>query len=321
MRVEMPGVKPRRLPAHRPCHCPGAAIPVMRGGMIEPIQLPRRLGIIAGGGPLPGRVAAAAAAAGRGVFVVALEGFADSAVAGAWPHEWVRIGAAGRIVAALREAGSQDVVLIGPVRRPSFRDLRPDLEGAKLVARIGRAAFMGDDGLLSAIVRVLGEEGFRVLGAHEILDAALGPPGLLSRVGPGADAMADIRRGLAIARAMGGVDVGQGCVVCAGVAVAVEAVEGTDAMLARCGKLMLALGMPRPGGVLVKTAKPGQDRRVDLPTIGPDTLRHAAAAGLAGIAYEAGGTILAEREACIALADQHGLFLLGLDPETTLKGS
>ena len=270
---------------------------------------------------MPGRVAAAAAAAGRAVFIVGLEGFAERAVIASWPHVFLRMGAARGILGALREHGCQDLVLIGPVRRPSILDLRPDADGAKMLARIGRAAFAGDDGLLSAVIRVLGEEGFRVLGAHEILDEVLGPRGLLSRAGPDANAMADIDRGIAVARALGAVDVGQGCVVRAGVVIAVEAVEGTDAMLSRCGALLDAMGMAKPAGVLVKSVKPGQDRRADLPTIGPETIRHAAEAGLAGIAYDAGGTILAERETCIARADQLGLFLLGFDPGTTAKGS
>ncbi len=283
--------------------------------MNESLTEPRSLGIIAGGGPLPGRVAAAASAAGREVFIVGLEGFADPAVIAPWPHVFLRMGAAGRIIAALKARLCQDLVLIGPVRRPSFLDVRPDAGGAKILARVGRAAFAGDDGLLSAVMRVLAEEGFTVIGAQDILGAALGPRGLLSRTGPDATAMADIQRGIAVSRALGAVDVGQGCVVRAGVVIAVEAVEGTDAMLARCGPLLDALGMEKPAGVLVKSVKPGQDRRADLPTIGPDTVRHAAAAGLSGIAYESGGTILLEREACIALADQLGLFLLGFDPQ------
>ena len=123
--------------------------------------------------------------------------------------------------------------------------------------------------------------------------------------------MADMRRSVAVVRAMGSVDVGQGCVVQQGIVLAVEAAEGTDAMLTRCG----ALARPGPGGVLVKLVKPGQDRRTDLPTIGPDTIRAAAAAGLRGVAFEAGGTIVADRDAAIAAADAAGLFLLGLDPD------
>jgi DUF1009 family protein len=289
--------------------------------MSEPSNQPRVLGILAGGGPLPGRVAAAASAAGRTVFIVGLEGFAEHGVIAPWPHVFLRMGAVRSILGALRQHQCQDLVLIGPVRRPSFLDLRPDADGAKMLARIGLSAFSGDDGLLSAVIRVLGEEGFRVLGMHEILNEALGPRGLLSRAGPDANAMADINRGIAVTRALGAVDVGQGCVVRAGVVIAVEAVEGTDAMLSRCGALLDAMGMAKPAGVLVKAVKPGQDRRADLPTIGPDTIRHAADAGLAGVAYDAGGTILAEREACIARADELGLFLLGFDPETTEKRS
>ncbi len=267
------------------------------------------LGILAGGGPLPGRVAAAARAAGRAVFVVALEGFAEAAVTAPFPRATVRLGAAGRILALLRQHQCRDVVLIGPVRRPSFLDLRPDAEGTRLLARIGRAAFGGDDGLLAAVHRVLAEEGFRVLGAHEILTEAVGGGGQLGAVSPDAQALADIERGRAVVRALGSVDVGQACVVQEGVVLAVEAIEGTDAMISRAG------GLRRPGlgGVVVKLVKPGQDRRTDLPTIGPATATSAAAAGLRGIAFEAGGTLITDRAATIAAADGAGLFLLGVD--------
>ena len=277
---------------------------------------PRALGILAGGGPLPGQVAAAAQAAGRRVFMVGLEGCADPAVLAPWPHEVIRITHPSRILAALRAFGAQDLVLIGPVRRPSLLGHRPDAEGARILARIGRAAFGGDDGLLGAVVKVLGEEGFRVIGAHDVLREALGPAGVLTRTGPDALAMADIRRAVAVARALGAVDVGQGCVVQQGMVLALEAAEGTDAMLARCAPL----ARPGPGGVLVKLLKPGQERRADLPTIGPQTIRNAAAAGLRGVAFEAGSTILAEHAATVAAADAAGLFLLGLDPETVSKG-
>lgn len=275
-------------------------------------EMPRRLGIIAGGGPLPAKVAAAAAAAGRAVFILGLEGFADPDVLAPWPHEIQRLGAAGRILSALREHRCQDLVMIGPVRRPSLLDLRPDSEGAKLLARVGRAAFAGDNGLLAAVMRVLTEEGFTVLGAHEIMRQAVAPAGVLTKAVPDAQAMTDIARGVQVARHLGAADVGQGCVVQQGLVLAVEAIEGTDAMLARAGMLR----RDGVGGVLVKLVKPGQDKRADLPTIGPDTVRNAAAAGLRGLAFEARATILAEREACLAAADAAGLFLLGLDPET-----
>ncbi len=267
------------------------------------------LGILAGGGPFPGRVAAAAIAAGRRVFIVALRGFAEMSVVSPFPHAFIRMGAAGEILARLRAAGCTELVLVGPVRRPPLMDLRPDAEGARIMARIGRAAFAGDDGLLAAVVRVLGEEGFRVVGAHEVLTEAVGPRGQLGRVAPDAAALADIERGAAVVRALGQADVGQACVVQQGVVLAVEAIEGTDAMLARAA----GLARPGPGGVLVKLVKPGQDRRADLPTVGPATLRAAAAAGLRGVAFEAGGTLLTDRAACITEADGAGLFLLGIE--------
>jgi DUF1009 family protein len=269
------------------------------------------LGILAGGGPLPGKVASAALAAGRSVFLVGFEDFAEPQTIAAFPHEVVRLGAAGRTLQLLRDHGCQDLVLVGPVRRPSWRDLRPDAEGVRILARIGRSMFAGDDGLLAAVVRVLAEEGFRVLGAHEVLTEALGPGGLLTRVAPDAQARADIARGVTVVRALGAVDVGQGCVVQQGSVLAVEAMEGTDRMIERAASLAL----PAPGGVLVKLVKPGQDRRADLPTVGPRTIDGASRAGLRGIAFEAGGTLFTDRAACIEAADAAGLFLVGIDPD------
>ena len=192
------------------------------------------LGILAGGGMLPGQVAAAALASGRTVFIVGLEGFADIEVVSPYPHAFIRMGAAGRILAALRAHRCRDVVMIGSVRRPSLLDMRPDAEGMAILGRIGRAAFAGDDGLLAAVARVLGERGFRVLGAHEILGELLAPRGLLSRLAPDAQAAGDIRRGIAVVRALGAADVGQACVVQQGIVLAMEAAEGTDKCVFSC---------------------------------------------------------------------------------------
>jgi DUF1009 family protein len=268
------------------------------------------LGILAGGGVLPGQVAAAARAAGREVFIVAFEGFAEPGVIAPYPHEYFRLGAAGAIREALVRNGCADLVMIGPVKRPSLLSLRPDAEGAKYLARIGRAAFAGDDGLLAAVVRVLSEDGFRVLGAHDILGGVLGPEGLLSVAAPDAAAMADVQRGIAVLRVIGAADIGQACVVQQGIVLAVEAVEGTDAMLAR----IPPLARPGPAGVLIKLAKPGQERRADLPTIGPATISRAHESGLRGVAFEAHNTILADRLTMIEVADRLGLFLLGVQP-------
>jgi len=267
------------------------------------------LGLLAGGGALPVRVAEAAAAAGRPVYVVVLEGQGDPASFVRFPHVVLRLGLAARMLEWLRERGVRQLVMAGTVARPSVLSLRPDAGGVRLLARIGRSAFGGDDSILSALVRVLTEDGFEVLGAQDVLTDMLPVPGLLAGA-VDADAMADIRRGLAVCRALGGVDVGQSVVVQQGLVLGVEAIEGTDALLARCA----SLGREGPGGVLVKAVKPGQSRLADLPTIGPATVRGAAAAGLRGLAFEANGTILLDRAAVIAAAEEAGLFLLAFDP-------
>jgi DUF1009 family protein len=269
------------------------------------------LGIIAGGGLLPQRAAASARAAGRPVHVVVLEGFGDAADYAAYPNITCRLGAAGRMLDWLRAAGARDLVLAGAVKRPSFLSLRPDAGAARLLPRVGIKAFGGDDSLLTAVVQVLRDEGFNPLEARQVLsDVMVDRPGLLTAQGPDEQAAQDIRRGLAVVRAVGAVDVGQGAVVQQGLVLAVEAIEGTDAMLARAGTLR----RDGPGGVLVKVMKPGQDRRADLPVIGPDTIRAAAGAGLRGIAIEANGTIVIDRTETIAAAQAAGVFILALDP-------
>lgn len=269
------------------------------------------LGILAGGGSLPGSVAAAARAAGRDVFIVGLEGYADPAVLAPYRHAFARLGAVGRIRSLLEANGARDLVLIGAVRRPSTLHLRPDAEGVRFLARLGRAAFLGDDGILRAVIRVLGEDGFRVLGVQDVMAGVLLPEGCLTRAAPDETARADIARACAVAAALGRLDVGQGCVVQQGLVLAVEAIEGTDAMLARAG----TLAREGPGGVLVKLRKPGQEARADLPTIGPATVAAAVAAGLRGIAASGGGALLVERAATVAAADRAGVFLIGLPPD------
>ena len=268
------------------------------------------LGIIAGGGRLPGDVAAAAQAAGRDVFIVALEGYAEPEVVAPYPHQTLRIDAVGAMRQALQAQGCRELVIIGPVKRPSIFSLRPDAEGIKMLARIGRAAFGGDDGLLGAVLRVLGEDGFTVVGAHEILGGALGKSGLLTAKAPDETALADISRGVEVLKIIGAADIGQACVVQQGIVLAVETVEGTDAMLAR----VAAVARPGPAGVLVKLAKPGQERRADLPTIGVETIRQVQNAGLRGVAFEAGSTILANGSLMIEAANAGGIFLLGVEP-------
>ncbi|HXC90187.1 MAG TPA: UDP-2,3-diacylglucosamine diphosphatase LpxI [Stellaceae bacterium] len=267
----------------------------------------KRLGIVAGAGGLPRRLVEACRQSGRDVFVLALEGAAEPATVAAVAHAWCPIGAAGRGLALLRDNGVGELVLAGGVRRPSLASLRPDWRAAKFFARVGYRA-LGDDGLLSAVVAELEREGFRVIGADEVLQAGLAPEGPLGRVRPDDQALADIARGERVARALGMLDVGQAVVVQQGMVLGVEAIEGTDALLRRCA----GLRREGPGGVLVKVEKPGQERRADRPTIGPQTVRLAAEAGLSGVAVEAGATIVVDRAEVVAAADDAGLFVFGI---------
>ncbi len=264
------------------------------------------VGILAGSGDLPGMLVEACRAGGREPFVVAFNGFTDPGLVAGTRHAWVDIAAVGKTFQLLRQAGCQAVVLAGRMRRPALSTLRPDARGLLVLAKVAAAG--GDDAVLRVLVKELEGEGFRVLGADDLLEDLLAPPGALGAIAPTDAHRADIARGVAVARALGAVDVGHAVVVQQGIVLGVEAVEGTDALLRRCAELK------REGqaGVLVKLKKMGQDRRVDLPVIGPDTIAAVRAAGLAGVAIEAGGTLIVRRAEVVATATATGQFVYGL---------
>jgi len=266
-----------------------------------------KLGILAGGGEIPGRLVDACRAAGREVFVLAFEGHTEPGALTGVDHAWSRLGAMGAALQALRRAGVGDLVLAGPIRRPSLAELRPDFRGLQFLTKVGAEA-LGDDGLLSALVGALEEEGFRVVGIDDVLEGVVAGEGPLGRHAPDERARSDIARGIAVARALGAVDVGQAVVVQEGLVLGVEAIEGTDRLLSRCKDLRRA----GPGGVLVKLAKPGQETRVDLPAVGPRTVQNAVDAGLRGIAVQAGAALIMNRVRAVELADRAGLFLTGI---------
>ena len=268
------------------------------------------LGLIAGGGALPLALARHCAAAGRPVFVIRLRGFADADGLGALPGAEAGLAELGRCLDLLRGAGCASVCFAGVVARPDFAKLKPDLRALRELPRVVAAARHGDDALLRAVLETFAREGFRIEGAQEV-DAALTLPlGPLGALPLPAEHLADAQKALATARATGALDIGQGAVVAHGVVLAVEAQEGTDAMLARCAVLPEAVrGF---GGVLAKAPKPMQERRVDLPVIGVATVEAAAAAGLAGIVGEAGAVLVLDRAATLAAADRLGLFVVGL---------
>ena len=266
-----------------------------------------KLGILAGGGELPQRLVEACRAAGRDVFVLAFEGHTAPDTVRGVEHAWSRLGAAGSAIETLRQAKVSDLVMAGPIRRPSLSELRPDLRALQFLTKVA-AHSLGDDGLLRAVVQALEDEGFRFLGIEDVLSGALAEAGVLGRHRPDAQAERDIARGIGVAKALGAADVGQAVVVQEGLVLGVEAIEGTDRLLARCRDLRRA----GPGGVLVKVKKPDQETRADLPTIGPRTVENAAAAKLRGIAVEAGGALVMEPDRVVELADRAGLFVVGV---------
>lgn len=275
----------------------------------------RKLGLIAGGGKLPVELAAHCEAAGRPFAVMRLRGFSDAALR-RYPGVDVGLGEFGKVFKALKAQGCEVVCFAGTVNRPEWSSLMPDLRGVKVIPALIKAARQGDDALLRRVLDEFETEGFEIEGAHEVVGEMTLPSGVLGAHSPRPQDQHDIERALLVAREIGKLDVGQGAVVCEGLVLAVEAQEGTDAMLRRVAELPLAVrgSAERRRGVLAKAPKPIQETRVDLPTIGVATLQRAARAGLVGIVGEAGALLVVDREAVIACADDLGLFVLGVEP-------
>lgn len=275
------------------------------------------LGIIAGGGELPIAIARTAQKSGRPVFVLAIEGMANAAGVDVFPHAWASLGELGKAIELLKDAGCSEVTLAGKVTRPEFTRLKLDTRGALALPRIMAAAVKGDDALLRALLAIFEKEGMRVIGSGDAARDLLAPLGPLGKLEPAAEDDSDILRGIRVVAAMGALDIGQAAVVCQGLVLAVEAAEGTDAMLARVAGLPEALRgtQARRKGVLVKAVKPHQEQRVDLPVIGVKTVELAAAAGLSGIAVEGGAALIVDRARVAETAEGCGIFVYGFAPE------
>jgi len=270
------------------------------------------LAIICGGGTLPFAVADAVTKYGRRVVLFAIRGWADPKRVVDYPHYWAALGQFGAFCRLARREGCQDVVLIGTMVRPAIWQIRPDLKTLRLLPRIFGIFRGGDDYLLKGVAAIFEEHGFRLLGAHAVAPEILMPEGALGRERPTERDNADIAKGLAFLTAASPFDVGQAVVVADARVLAIEAAEGTDSLLERIAQLRQTGRIASGRGVLVKAAKRNQDRRLDLPSIGPQTVEGAARAGLAGIAVVAGSTVVAEPAQIGAIADRAGLFVLGL---------
>lgn len=273
------------------------------------------LGIIAGRGTIPVDVAEAARAAGRPVHIIGIKGSAISEIE-AFPHTWLGVDKVGRILKVLEAENCRELVIIGGVHRPNVSEARPDLGTLTNLPKLLGLLLGGDDSVLSGIVHFFESKGLTVLGAHDVAPHLLAGVGPLGRYRPGKQDLEDIALGQRFVTALGTWDVGQAAVVARRHILAVEAAEGTDLMLERCKELKQWGGgwRNKRTGVLVKCAKPTQERRVDLPAIGPETVRRAADTQLAGIAVAASDVLIAERDTVIALADEAGLFVVGIEP-------
>jgi len=270
--------------------------------------------IICGGGSFPGAVAEAIERRGRRPVMFAVRGWTDPKVVEHYMHHWVAIGQAGRFFRLARAEGCREAVLIGSLLRPALTQIRLDWQTIRLMPRIASVFRGGDDRLLSGIARLLEEGGVRIIGVDEVAPEIIVPEGTLGRYEPSPRDRADIACGLDVIAAFGPFDVGQAVVVADGHVLAVEAAEGTDNLLVRIVQLRGEGRLTKPVGVgvLVKAPKPGQDRRFDLPAIGPKTVENVARAGLAGLAVAAGSAIVAEPAQVSAAADRAKIFFVGV---------
>lgn len=270
-----------------------------------------RLGILAGGGRLPLMIAESVGARGGHVHIVAIEGAADPDVA-RFPHTWVNLGQVGRIVATLSAEGRNELVIAGNVRRPDLRTIRPDAGFFTSLPQVFSLLAGGDDSVLSRVVRFFEAKGLTVRGAHEVAPDLLADTGRIGAVALSPQGHADAMLGFAVRAALGSLDAGQAVAIADGRVLAIEGAEGTDAMLERVATLDRGNGGAGRRGVLTKGPKPGQELRVDMPAIGPRTVELAVAAGLAGVAVEAGAVLMLDRDATVRAADAHGCAMEGL---------
>jgi DUF1009 family protein len=272
------------------------------------------LGIIAGGGELPVAIAESVRQAGRDVFVLALSG-ADEGLS-QFTRDSAGIGELGKSLSLLKKHGCEDVTFAGRVSRPEWNDLKLDARGALALPKVVAAALKGDDALMRAMLGIFEKEGFRVIGTAEAAPDLIATAGVYGQYKPNAQTQADIAQAREVVRRMGELDIGQAAVVADGLVLAVEAAEGTDAMLERLTQLPKNLrgSLQKRRGALVKAPKPAQERRVDLPVIGVRTIELASAAGLAGVAVEAGTALLMRKSRIVEAADRLGLFVMAFEP-------
>ncbi|MEM6780829.1 MAG: UDP-2,3-diacylglucosamine diphosphatase LpxI [Pseudomonadota bacterium] len=264
------------------------------------------LGIVAGGGTLPGILASACEQQGVQPFIVGIDGQVNPETLKGRNHVVYRLGLAGKMIDSLKANNAYDLVLIGSVKRPKLFSLFPDMKTAGFFARLGLKA-IGDNDMLVAVRKELEKDGFTIHGVHEFVQELLAPAGVLSKREPTEGEKSDIELGIQESQELGRQDIGQAVIVKNGDVIDREDASGTDAMIKRIAKLN------QNGGVLVKTCKPQQDKNLDLPTIGPDTVQRCADAGIQGIVIHAGKSLVTNQDAVRTLADDLNIFVVGAE--------
>lgn len=278
------------------------------------------LGMIAGTGSLPLYIANKVEREQRKIFIIGIDGTTPNEIE-KFDHCWIKWGEVNKLFKQLKQSNVEEVVIIGGVKRPEFKNIQFDFGFIRNLPFILSLTMGGDDTVLSNIVKFFESKGLKIIGAHEVAPELTAPKGLLTKKKPSETDISDIKKGIRTVQKLGEMDVGQGAVVARDYVLCVEAAEGTDQMLERAKGLRQwgKKWFGRRFGVFVKLPKPNQELRVDMPAIGPNTIEKVAEANLAGICLASGGVLIAEREKTIDLANKLGIFIIGVDPEEFLN--
>ena len=270
--------------------------------------------VIAGGGILPRKIADNFDPSGDRIFFLAFRNVTDPEVVAGRHHEWLELGEVQKAIDAMHRNNVDKVVMAGPIQRPALSSLALDTRALKMLAKGGLKVF-GDDGLLSLVAKEIEKEGIKVIGIEQILSGVLTKEGLLAGPAPTKISWDDIKRGLQVLNSLGPCDVGQSIAVQEGIVLAIEAIEGTDQMIERAGSLQRNVSGP----ILIKISKANQDKRVDLPTAGPETVNNAIRSGFQGLALEANNSLLLDKDRVIKIAEKNSFFVIGVDQSKILQ--
>ena len=270
--------------------------------------------VIAGGGILPRKIADNFDSSGNRIFFLAFRNVTDPEVVAGRHHEWLELGEVQKAIDAMHRNNVDKVVMAGPIQRPALSSLALDTRALKMLAKGGLKVF-GDDGLLSLVAKEIEKEGIKVIGIEQILSGVLTKEGLLAGPAPTKISWDDIKRGLQVLNSLGPCDVGQSIAVQEGIVLAIEAIEGTDQMIERAGSLQRNVSGP----ILIKISKANQDKRVDLPTAGPETVNNAIRSGFQGLALEANNSLLLDKDRVIKIAEKNSFFVIGVDQSKILQ--